>query len=231
MPHIVVQFTITGYGPAIEANIPGLGVTIPAFLRASAKLPSPSAIQWRYDPIVVTEEFGADWHRVNFSRIASALQGATRVCNTSFVEPYDKAVRRMGEGVAYRPADPERHRQVIRKRPGLRQAGEPGARLIEDLSRIARGHGIELRSCCDPGWKLPPAACCGPDLFECYGIRETLRPLPAGPTRKGCNCLRSLDIGMDNSCPGGCAYCYATDDLRDAVSNVRSHTPDAVRMR
>ena len=147
---VAIQFAVTGYGPAIETNIPGLDVTIPAFLRASGKLLSPAAIQWRYDPVLVTDKFGADWHRDNFRRIASALEGATRVCNISFVEPYIKVVRRMGEGVTYRPVDSERHRQVLRKHPNLRQAGEPEARLVRDLSLIAREHGIEPRSCCDP---------------------------------------------------------------------------------
>jgi len=228
---VAVQFTITGYGPTVEKSIPAPDATIPAFLRVSEKLPSPSAIQWRYDPIVVTEEFDAGWHRRNFRGIASALEGAARVCNVSFVEPYMKAVRRMGEAVRYRPADPQRHGQALRKYPHLRQAGEAEARLVEDLSRIAREHGFELESCCDPGWKLPPAACCGIDLFEGYGISETLRSLPPGPTRKGCNCLKSLDIGMDNSCPGGCSYCYVTDDPRAAERNASNLSPGSVRMR
>ena len=226
-----VQFTLTGYGPAIEANIPGLDVVLPAFLRASGKLPSPSAIQWRYDPVVITDVYNADWHRGNFRRIASALEGATRVCNLSFVEPYLKVVRRMGEEVVYRPLDPERHKQAARKHPAMRQAGEPETELVRDLAGIAREHGIELRGCCDPAAGLPESSCCGVELFECYGTRGLPLPPAPGPTRKGCRCLKSLDIGMDDTCPGGCAYCYVTNDRRAVERNARGHSADSVRMR
>ena len=228
---VAIQFTITGYGQTIERNIPGIDVTIPAFLRAAAKLPSPSAIQWRYDPVLITDTFTADWHRANFRRIASPLEGATRVCNTSFIEPYIKVVRRMGEGVTYRSADTERHKQVVRKHPGLRQVGESEKRLVEDLSRIAREHGIELRSCSNPGSKLPTAICCGIELFDGYGIGEKLQALGPGPRRAGCQCLKTLDIGMDNTCPGGCAYCYVTNAPGAVAKNVQSHSPVSVRMR
>jgi len=228
---VAIQFTITGYGQTIERNIPGIDVTIPAFLRAAAKLPSPSAIQWRYDPVLITDTFTADWHRANFRRIASPLEGATRVCNTSFIEPYIKVVRRMGEGVTYRSADTERHKQVVRKHPGLRQVGESEKRLVEDLSRIAREHGIELRSCSNPGSKLPTAICCGIELFDGYGIGEKLQALGPGPSRAGCKCLKTLDIGMDNTCPGGCVYCYVTNAPGAVAKNVQSHSPVSVRMR
>ena len=127
--------------------------------------------------------------------------------------------------------DTERHKQVVRKHPGLRQAGESEKRLIEDLSRIAREHGIELRSCSNPESKLPTATCCGIELFDCYGIGEKLLALGAGPSRTGCQCLKTLDIGMDNTCPGGCVYCYVTNAPGTVAKNVQSHSPASVRMR
>ncbi|HEY5997046.1 MAG TPA: DUF1848 family protein [Candidatus Deferrimicrobiaceae bacterium] len=228
---VAVQFTLNGYGPAIEANIPGPEVTVPAFLRASKMLPSPAAIQWRYDPVVVSDAFDAAWHRANFRRIASRLEGATRVCNTSIVEPYDKVVRRMGCGVAYRRLDRDRHRSVARKYPGLRQAGEEEKMLLSELADIASGHGIALRACCGPETGLPPASCCGAELFEVYGMGDALRAVSPAPTRKGCRCLKAQDIGMDNTCPGGCSYCYVTGLQATAARNWAERDPGAARMR
>jgi hypothetical protein len=228
---VAVQFTLNGYGPSIETNIPGPDVAVPAFLRASGMLPSPAAIQWRYDPVVVSEAFDADWHRANFRRIASRLEGATRVCNVSIVEPYEKVVRRMGEAVAWRPPDPDRHRQVVRKHPGLRQAGEAERMLLAELAAIAGEHGIALRACCDPESGLPAAACCGAELFADYGIAGRLAAIASAPTRKGCRCLKAQDIGIDNTCPGGCAYCYVTGLPATAARNWAARDPGAVRMR
>jgi hypothetical protein len=207
---VALQFTINGYGPAVEKNIPGLDVTIPAFLRASKMLPSPSAIQWRYDPVVVADDFDIDWHRANFRRIAGRLAGATRVCNTSIVEAYRKVVRRMGEGVAYRLPEAGRHEGVDRKHPGLRRVGAPEIALMADLARIAAEHDITLRACCDPGLGLPPAVCCGAELFADYGIGPRIVMQASAPTRQGCRCIKSRDIGTGNTCPGGCDYCYVS---------------------
>lgn len=228
---VAVQFTLTGYGRSVEANIPGAAVTIPAFQRVSALLPGPAAIQWRYDPIVLSECCGAEWHRRNFRSIASRLEGATRVCNISFIEPYLKVVRRMGRGIAYRTVDIERHRQVPARYPGLRPPGEEGARLADDLSAIAKEHGIELRACSNPECRLPPAQCCGVELFGEYGIAGRLEGYPLAPSRKSCRCLRVWDIGMDNTCPGGCGYCYVTNATIPAERNYRHHDVDAVRLR
>ncbi len=226
-----VQFTVTGYGPAVEANIPALSVTVPAFRRASSLLPGPAAIQWRYDPIVLSKSFDSDWHRENFRRIASRLEGATRVCNVSFVEPYAKVVRRMGPEIGYRTVIRERHGKVSDRHPALRAAGSEGARLVEELSAVAKEHGIELRGCCNPEYRLPPAQCCGAELFRDYGISAQLEALPAAPSRMFCRCLRVLDIGMDDSCPGGCRYCYVTSAAETAEGNYRRRNVDAVRLR
>ncbi|HZW36887.1 MAG TPA: DUF1848 family protein [Candidatus Deferrimicrobiaceae bacterium] len=228
---VAIQFTLTGYGRSVEAAIPEAPVTIPAFRRVSALLPGPAAIQWRYDPILLSECRGADWHRRNFRRIASRLEGATRVCNISFIEPYLKVVRRMGSGITYRTADIERHRRVSAKYPRLRQPGGEGARLAEDLSAIAKEHGMELRACSNPEYRLPRAQCCGVELFGGYGIAGKLEGSPPGPSRMSCRCLKVLDIGMDNTCPGGCRYCYVTDAPITAERNFQHHAVDAVRMR
>lgn len=228
---VAVQFTLNGYGPSLEGNIPGLDVTVPAFLRASKLLPSPAAIQWRYDPVVVSEAFDAGWHRKTFRRIASRLEGSTRVCNASIVEPYEKVIRRMGEAVAWRPLDPDRHGSIARKHPGLRQAGEAEVALLSELAAIAREHGIELRACCNPETRLPAAACCGAELFDDYGIDDRLAKIAPAPTRKGCRCLKAQDVGIDNSCPGGCAYCYVTGLPETAARNWAARDPAAVRLR
>lgn len=228
---VAIQFTINGYGSPLEPNVPGPEVSVPAFRRASAMLPSPSAIQWRYDPVVVTGRFDAARHRAGFREIASRLEGATRVCNVSIVEPYDRVVRRMGEDVAYRAPEPGRHAGVGRRHPGLRRAGEAEVALVAELSSIAREHGIELRGCCDASTGLPPSACCSAEPFEAYGIAGRLAGTPKAPTRAGCRCLRSVDIGMDDTCPGGCAYCYATSSPAAVARNASASDPARVRMR
>ena len=227
------QYTINGYGADIEPGVPRLNETLADFLAVSAGLPGPEAIQWRYDPILISDRiYGHVWHRKNFGEIAARLAGHTRVVNVSFVEPYPKAVSKTpaGHGITWRGTTGGKS-----ARPGLRRAGEPELAMLRDLKTIAGENGIELRVCCDSGSAagFPAAACCGAELFAPYGpdLARRLAELKPGPTRQGCRCLKSFDIGMDNTCPAGCFYCYATDSAAAAAQNFGKHDPAAAHLR
>jgi hypothetical protein len=235
MPH-VFQYTLTGYGKEIQSGIPERAAVIDDFLRVSAELPGPAAIQWRYDPIIVSKEYSADWHRQNFEQIADKLQGATRVVNVSFIEPYLKALSKADwRAIRWRQPDPLRHRTVYGKYPELCTVGIAEHELLSDLADMAGKRGIELRVCCNQEYaaSFPIAACCGPELFRTYGpeTEKRVSTLAPGPSRAGCRCLKTVDIGMDTTCPGGCFYCYVTTSLERARSNYERHDPAAAKMR
>jgi hypothetical protein len=118
------QYTITGLGGTpVECNVPRTEKAIADFLAVRSSLPSSACIEWRYDPILLTDEYPTGYHLGAFEGIARALEGATQVVNVSFVEPFLKSVRRM-EGypsLRYRRVDPGRHKTVARRYPDLRQ--------------------------------------------------------------------------------------------------------------
>lgn len=216
------QFTIAGNGRDLEPHSPAVSSGVESFLRTSALLPEPACIEWRYDPIVMADRTPASHHTRTFSGIARALRGATRVVNVSIVEPCAKALRRISDrSVRYHPPDSDRQRSVLRRYPDLRVADEANS-LLQDLADIARGEGIELRVCCNPEYGQVRSRCIGPDLFAPYGIalEEWLRP---APSRSACLCLRSVDIGMDNTCIAGCKYCYAVTSQEVAIDHFRQH--------
>jgi hypothetical protein len=233
----VFQYTMTGYGKDIQPGIPERAAAIDDFLRVSADLPAASAIQWRYDPILVSSHYNADWHRSNFEQIAEQLQGATRVVNVSFVEPYLKAITKAPDwrDIQWRKPDPVRHKTALSKYPDICVVGAEEDELLADLSEIARQCGIELRVCCNQEYDglLPIAACCGLELFQAYGseLNNRVADLSSGPSRPGCRCLKTVDVGMDTTCPGGCFYCYVTTSAARALNNYETHDPMATMMR
>ncbi len=231
------QYTLTGYGPGYEPDIPAAEDTIRDFLSTAAHLPAADCIQWRYDPIVLSSACPPDWHRRNFERIADALCGSTRVVNVSFVEPYLKAISKApaGESIRWRRPDPGRHKAVFKKYPHLPSAGAEAELLLQDLSDLARSRGMELRICCNEEWsgRFPGASCCGLDLFLPFGkeMSGSVSRLAAGPSRTGCGCRKVVDIGMDTTCPGGCFYCYVTTTREQARMNYHRHDPAAAWLR
>ena len=217
----VWQYTINGYGREVEPNVPMLGRALDDFVALSARLPSPRCIQWRYDPILLSERYDYSFHLRCFRQIATALYGATHVVNTSLVEPYLKAVRRLRDpSVRYRRLDPERHRTVAARYPNLGQDAGDAKPLLTDLAGIAAESDMELRLCSNPEYDMSSSQCCALEGFAPYGpgvIRE-VAALPRGPSRTGCRCLKTLDIGMDNTCIAGCRYCYVVQSHKSAVN-------------
>ena len=231
----VFQYTITGYGRDVEPHTPETGKAMADFLTISSFLPSAECIQWRYDPIVINDEQSITWHMKNFEKIASTLKGATKVVNTSFIEPYVKAVRRMADPtIQFRQVDAIRHKSVKARYPDLIEMdAETGKELVMSLAEIARQNDMELRMCANPEWDIPKSQCCGMELFAPYGtdIQKKISAFKPGPSRAACCCLKTVDIGMDNTCLGGCKYCYVVTSHELAMRNFRSHQPDLAMLR
>jgi hypothetical protein len=228
----VFQYTITGYGADIEPRIPRREKAIADFLSVSAALPGPDCIQWRYDPILISGlTYDHAWHRKNFREIARRLTGHARIVNVSFTEPYLKAISKTPAGhiITWRRAAGQK---VL---SGSRTAREAETMLLRDLGLIAKENGMELRVCCNSEFseEFPQAQCCGAELFAPYGQVLNLRiaALKPGPSREGCRCLKTVDIGMDNTCPGGCFYCYVTSSAGLAGENFKRHDPASPHLR
>lgn len=228
------QYTINGYGRELEPHVPFLGRALDDFGAVSAMLPSPHCIQWRYDPIVLSDRYSVDFHLQCFGEIAAALNGATWVVNTSVVEPYLKTVRRMGDPtVHYRVLDPQRHRTVAARNPSLGQAAGDVELLLKGLSQIAEKQKMELRLCSNPELQMPASQCCSIECFEPYGaeVARQVASLRQGPSRTACRCVKTVDIGMDNTCVAGCRYCYAVQSHEAALRNFKKASPSASRLR
>ena len=64
------QFTLTGYGKEIEPALPDKRTElIPTFIRLSEKIGKEKVI-WRYDPILISKRYTADYHLKAFEEIA-----------------------------------------------------------------------------------------------------------------------------------------------------------------
>lgn len=214
----VVQYTITGTPRALERSVvePERAV---ADIRAVAAKYGPRAVVWRYDPIVFSELTPPEFHRANFARLAAGLGGAVDEVVISFVQIYKKTARNMdaaarAHGFTWGDADDEAKRA-----------------LAADLAEIAAAHGMRLSVCSQAAYMVAGshgAACIDArrleDVAAGWGLRRAITTKVKG-NRPDCLCHESRDIGAYDTCPHGCAYCYAVGSRSLATRRFAEHDP------
>lgn len=221
------HFTINGLPRAIEPRTPEVSRAIDA-AHAIAEAFGPDVIQWRYDPVILTTITPPEWHRGNFASLAGRMAGAARRCLFSFPEMYQKTRRNLaaleaaGQFRVWTPSKGD-------------FTSEDLAALALDIARIARSRDMQAHSCCNPQWVdaeglIQPARCVDWSLLSSLLPPGDLPRVPPHPTRKTCNCDKSIDIGRYHTCAHGCAYCYAVDNPGKALDNRRFHEPENAQL-
>ena len=214
----MVQFTVTGYPRALEPGVIETETAI-AQIRALSDSFGPRAVVWRYDPVQETDLTPAPWHLGNFARLAEALRGYVDEVTISFANIYAKTSRNMTiaareHGFAWR--DP---------------AGEEKRALARTLAEIATSHGMRLTVCSQPEFPVEGAAaarCVDAGRLSDIAGREVGARIKGN--RPGCLCSESRDIGAYDSCPQGCAYCYAVSSRDRAKRFLATHDPKAASL-
>ena len=199
--------TITPYGRDIEPNVPDKHRLLDDFRKLS-DIVGIHSIGWRYDPILVSERYTAEYHLHAFEQIATALGGYTETVVISFIDLYPKVRRNFPEA-----------REVPR---------EMRLELGKKLIKIASKHGMTVKPCAE-GDEL---AAFGADCSGCMQIRDYEKAIKSrlnAPKIKGaraeCACYLSCDIGAYNTCKHLCRYCYANAEPHIVLAQSRLHDP------
>ncbi len=211
----VVQHSITGYPRELERATP----PIDRVLDSAARLASahgPRALVWRYDPILLSSLTPLSFHLDHFGRLCESLRGLCDEVTVSFLQVYAKSRRHL-DTAATRHGFDWRDPPLQAKRD-----------LIEALVPIAQSNGMRLSVCAQSELLVPGAiaARCvdAQRLSDIAG--HTIRAKARG-NRAGCGCAESRDIGAYDTCPHGCAYCYAVQNPDTARRRFQSHHPES----
>lgn len=215
----VLSYTATNYPRALESSVIESARAV-ADIRALAAEFGPRAVVWRYDPVVFSTLTPADFHLRNFTSLAEALAGAVDECVISFANIYRKTARNLD-------AAARAHHFAWDDPPG-----EDKRRLAARLAEMAAARGMRLSLCSQPPYLVAgvsPAACIDAgrleDVAAGWGSPRAIRAKVKG-NRPGCLCAESRDIGEYDTCPHGCAYCYAVGSRSLAKRRYRDHDPD-----
>lgn len=182
-----------------EANIPCTENTLET-ARLIAERYGSQTLLWRFDPIIFSSVSPPRERLETFQLLAENLSGVVNRCYISFVDLYGKVQRRFRHltqttGIHF-------------DSPSLEERIEFSTRLVA----IAKQNGIQLFTCCEddliviPG--LSKGHCIDSRLLQqLYPEQEFTTEIR--PTRTGCGCYASRDIGRYDTCRHRCLYCYA----------------------
>jgi hypothetical protein len=204
------QFTITPYDNSIEKGLGNKREIINTFNILSEKIGKEKVI-WRYDPIIINEQFTIEFHVRSFEQMAKKVANYTNECIISFVDPYRKTKANM-KGIF------------------LREVTENEMNIIADeFSQIAKKHNLILKTCAEKidldKYGIEHASCIDRNKIEKIIKCKLKSTLKKDAQRMECGCVECIDIGAYNTCKNGCIYCYATVNENSVISNVSKHDP------
>ena len=214
----VVQYTVTGYPGALERSVPDVNQSV-KLLKSLAKSYGSRAVVWRYDPILHSDLTPYDWHLANFGRLAGDLKDVVDEVVVSFAQIYRKTRRNLDaaardHGLTWH--DPDQAEKET---------------LAERLAEIAADNKMRLTICSQPSLMvngIGAARCI--DSARLSDVANKKISAKTRGNREGCLCSVSRDIGAYDSCPMGCAYCYAVRNRDAAVRQHGEHTAEGSKL-
>lgn len=215
----LLHYTITGYPKALDAATPAAAACIADF-RGLADKWGGRRLVWRYDPVLLSTLTPARWHAANFAKLARHLRGATDEVVLSFAQIYRKTrsgLNRAARGADFAWSDP---------------IDTDKRSLLAELASSAADNGMRASLCGQPDL-LPGLLSAGLGEASCIDAHRLSdiagHQIEAGGRshRKGCACAGSKDIGAYDTCPHGCAYCYAVHGRGTAKDRLAAHDAEA----
>ncbi|WP_076790314.1 DUF1848 domain-containing protein [Chlorobium sp. KB01] len=203
-------FTLTPYDATLEPGVPEKGSLVEVFRRLS-RLIGPEKVVWRYDPVVITDQFTPAWHAASFQKLAERFSGYTERCIISFLDDYRKVRSRMRNLRFTLPDNAEM---------------EELASIVAD---IAAKQNIELFTCSQEvdlsRYGIMHSRCIDGGLVERICGRRMTVTKKDSSQRHACGCVESRDIGSYDTCPHGCLYCYAVSSQTKSCKAFEAFDP------
>ncbi len=201
--------TITPYGKDIEPNVPRVSSVLASF-RELAGIVGAGCMGWRYDPIIIDQDWTVERHIECFESMAAEMAGFTHTAVISFIDLYEKV---------------KRNYPSARSVPLSTQLS-----LTEALVRIGRKYDMVIKPCGeDKILETVGADCSGcmtvRTFEEAIGCNLIVPPNPGN--RKECACYITGDIGAYNTCGHLCRYCYANAEKETVLQNMKLHDPQS----
>lgn len=210
------QYTITGYPREVEKSVPKPHRAIETFIDLSRQI-GQNKVVWRYDPILLSNLLTVEEHKRLFSKIAGMLAGHTNRVVISFADFYKKTEKNLKQVDGLICSD-------------ITQKQEQLFELSAYMANVAAVHDMDIKSCAEAvdiaSAGVLHGKCIDDALIkDVFGL--SLDRKKDSGQREECGCIKSIDIGVYNTCLHGCSYCYATFSHDTVIKNQRKHDPSS----
>ena len=198
--------TITGFEKDMEPNVPEIDLVIEDFKYLSTKI-GKNAVGWRYTPIIINDKYTKERHIKTFEYIASKLNGYTNLVTFGFLDIYPKLEKNHKE---------------------LKDCDDSTKiEIALEFKKIAKKYNMNLRLCSKEKWlkeyNIDVDGCMRLEDYENAIGRKLIVKSKMDARRNYCSCLISNDIGIYNTCPHLCKYCYANGNINNVINNYKNH--------
>ena len=209
------NYTVTGLPSIFESNVEKQSSI--ETLKQLSRTYSPRHINWRFDPIIISDTYNRDFYIRTFEELASEFAGYVERCYFSFVTGYNKVRRNFQE------FERTTGEKIIDCSEDFK------TELANELAASASHYGIRMFSCCGDyliNDGIKKAHCIDGGIIESLFFPNGLQ-YKQKPTRKECGCTESTDIGTYDTCPHGCVYCYANVNKHRAYKAFSNHDKES----
>lgn len=198
------QMTLTDYEEDLEPGLPEKEELMATFLMLSEMI-GKERIDWRFDPILLTDKYTPDYHEEKFESMCQWLHKATQRCTISFIDSYGKKIY------------PELNKEEMEE-------------MASRLSKIAARYKLPLYTCAEAidlsKYGIRQGACIDKERIQrLLGYKLDIKKDTGQRTQ--CKCVESLEVGIYNTCTNGCKYCYATASQESAQKKQNQHDPQS----
>ena len=210
-----IQFTLNDYvAERLEPNVLPVAERVDTFKRLADRI-GKERVVWRFDPLMLADRISIDLLLERIGIIGRQLKDYTEKLVFSFIdiESYRKVQRNLAR-LGVREFSSEEQIQFARGLAELnKELGLELATCGEQANLNA--YGIKHNKCVDDGLmmrlfhddaELMKFIGAEYDMFNGWQITK---PKKDKGQRKECGCVVSKDIGVYNTCPHLCRYCYA----------------------
>jgi len=244
--HYYFQFTLNDYDKEqFEPNVPSVEKRIETFKELAEKIGKEKVI-WRFDPLIMTEKIGVDELLRKVENIGNQLKGHTEKLVFSFADIgniYKKVENNLKRlNINYQEFMPQTMNEFAKGLCELNKNWDFSLATCAEEMNLEQ-YGIEHNRCIDGelmkrifakdedfiyylNYGRMPEKKLQTEMFADFLLAEnkeqkkkSIEKLKDKGQRKICGCMISKDIGMYNTCPHFCIYCYANTSKETVEKN------------